>query len=78
MFDLKKELESAFELTDLGYPTKVVGIEITQTSNSITIGQKQYILSILQSEGMEDANPVSTPLDTNVKLEPNPEGSVGN
>ena len=77
MFDLKKELESAFELTDLEYPTKIVRIEITQMSNSITIGQKQYILSILQSEGLEDADPVSAPLDTNVKLEPNPEGSVG-
>jgi hypothetical protein len=78
MTNLKNELESVFELTDLGGPSKIVGIEITQTLDSITITQKQYILTILQSEGMQDANPVSTPLDTNIKLEPNPEGSVGN
>ena len=63
MFNLKEELESMFEITDLGDPAKIVGIEITRTPDSITIAQKQYILSILQQEGMQDANPVSTPLD---------------
>ena len=33
MCDLKNELESAFKLTDLGSPTKIVGIEITQMLN---------------------------------------------
>jgi hypothetical protein len=33
----------------LGSPTKIVGIEITQNPNTISIAQKQYILSILQS-----------------------------
>jgi Reverse transcriptase (RNA-dependent DNA polymerase) len=78
MTNLKNELESVFELTDLGGLSKIVGIEITQTLDSITITQKQYILTILQSKGMQDANPVSTPLNTNIKLEPNPEGLVGN
>ena len=77
MASLKNKLESAFELTDLGGPSKIIGREITQTPNSITITQKQYILSTLQSEGMQDINPVSTPLDTNIKIEPNSEGSVG-
>jgi hypothetical protein len=77
MTNLKNKLESVFELTDLGGPSKIVGIKITQTLDSITITEKQYILTILQSEGMQDANPVSTPLDTNIKLEANPEGSVG-
>jgi Reverse transcriptase (RNA-dependent DNA polymerase) len=76
MSNLKNELKSVFELTDLGGLSKIVGIEITQTLNLITITQKQYILSILQSEGMQDANPVSTPLDTNIKLEHNLDGSV--
>jgi hypothetical protein len=58
----------------MGGPSKVVGIEISQTDNSITISQKQYLLSILQKEGMDKANPVSMPLDPNMKLEPNSEG----
>ena len=77
MKDLKQELGTLFEITDLGNPNKIVGIEITTTKNSISICQKQYIMSILQSESMQDANPVSTPLDPNMKLEPIPEGSVG-
>jgi hypothetical protein len=77
MASLKSELNSSFETTDLGSPRKIVGIEITQTPNTISIAQKQYILSILQSEGMQDVNPVSTPLDPGVKLEPNPEGTNG-
>jgi hypothetical protein len=77
MRDLKQELGTLFEITDLGNPNKIVGIEITRTENSISICQKQYTMSILQSEGMQDANPVSTPLDPNMKLEPIPEGSIG-
>jgi transposase InsO family protein len=77
MTKLKQDLNSVFELTDLGEPNKIVGIEITQTPDSITISQKQYIESILRREGMENCNPVSTPLDPNIKLEPNPEGSTG-
>jgi hypothetical protein len=74
MAQLKQVLNSIFDLTDLGELTKIFGIEITQTPDSITISQKQYIKSILCREGMENCNPVSTPLDPNIKLEPNPEG----
>ena len=77
MFNLKEELKSMFEITDLGEPTKIVGIEITVNPNSIVIAQKQYIISILQQEGMQDANPVSTPLIPNIKLEQNPDRTNG-
>ena len=56
MASLKNELESALELTDLAGPSKIARIEIIQTPNLITITQKQYILFILQSEGMQDIN----------------------
>ena len=55
-------------------PSKIIRIEISQSENQITISQKQYLLSILQKEGMDKANPVSMPLNPNVKLEPNLEG----
>jgi hypothetical protein len=47
MAQLKQVLNSIFDLTDLGELTKIFGIEITQTPDSITISQKQYIESIL-------------------------------
>jgi hypothetical protein len=62
----------------MGGPSKIVGIEISQRDDSITISQKQYLSSILQKEGMDKANPVSMPLDPNVKLEPNSEGQDNN
>jgi transposase InsO family protein len=73
----KKDLQSEWDMTDLGEPSKIVGIEITRTENSITISQKQYIETILRNEKMLDANPVAMPMDPNVKLEPNPDGNEG-
>ena len=37
------DIRSVWEVTILGEPTKIVGIEITQTDDSITISQKMYI-----------------------------------
>jgi hypothetical protein len=73
----KANLEAEWELTDLGKPVKIVGIEIALGDRSITISQKRYLKSILQKEGMNRANPVGMPLDPNVTLEPNPDGNVG-
>ena len=42
------------------------------------IMQQKYIEFILQREHMAEANPVSTPLDPNIKIGPNPEGNNGN
>ena len=72
------DIQSIWEVTILGEPTKIVGIEITQTDDSITISQKMYIQSILEHEGYSGINSVATPLDPNIKLEPNPDGNEGN
>jgi len=73
MANLKDSLKETFDITDLGIPTRIVGIEITKTADSLTISQPLYIESILWKHKMEDANPVSTPLDPNHKLVPNSE-----
>jgi tRNA(Ser,Leu) C12 N-acetylase TAN1 len=65
-------------MTDLGEPTKVISVEITQTENSVTILQKIYIESILECKGLSEINSVVTPLDLNLKLKPNPDGNEGN
>jgi hypothetical protein len=72
------DVQSVWEVTILGEPTKIVGIEITQTDDAITISQKMYINSILEREGLSGINSVTTPLDPNIKLEPNPDGGEGN
>ena len=77
MNKLKEEIQSKWEMTDLGEPVKIVGIEITKSDNSIHISQEKYIDNILKREGMDDANPVSTPMDPNDKIKPNPDGNEG-
>jgi len=59
------------KLTDLGQPMKIVGIEISCHADSLTISQPLYIDSILRKYKMDNANPVSMPLDPNIKLKPN-------
>jgi tRNA(Ser,Leu) C12 N-acetylase TAN1 len=78
MDEIKTMLKVEWEMTDLGEPSKMVSIKITQTDRTITISQKKYIENILAKEGLENANPVSTPLDQNITLEPNPDKTQGN
>ena len=78
MQQTKSHLQSQWEVTDLGNPTKIIGIEVTQTDDSITISQKAYIESILQCEGLNEMHGSITPMDSHIKLEPNPDGQEGN
>ncbi len=73
----KVNLEAEWELTDLGEPVKIVGIEIMLRDCSITISQRRYLESILQKEQMDNVNAVGMPLDPNIVLELNPDGDVG-
>jgi len=78
MNKMKTDIKAEWEVTDLGEPSKIVGIEITMSRDSIVISQTKYIESILKKEGLKHANPVGMPLDPNSPLEPNPEGNEGN
>ena len=59
----KAGLEAEWELTDLGEPVKIIGIEIALGDHSVTISQCRYLESILQKERMDMANPVGMPLN---------------
>jgi len=48
----KADVEAEWEITDLGKPSKIIGIEITRTPNTITISSSKYIKSILIKEGL--------------------------
>ena len=75
---MKADIKAEWEVTDLGEPSKIVGIEITIGKDSIAISQSKYIKSILKKEGLEQANPVAMPLNLNAPLVLNPEGNDGN
>ena len=76
MDSLKKDINKMFEVTDLGEPKKIVGIEFKRNCDKQTlkITQSNYIETILTKYGMQDANLVGTPMDLNIKLEPGDPG----
>ena len=69
---MKKEITSKWRVTDLGEPSKIIGIKIMRSDDSISISQKQYIDSILRKQGLQHTNSVSTPMDHNHLPKPNP------
>ena len=77
MNKMKSDIKSEWKVTDLGDPTKIVGIEIMINPGSIAISSSKYIELILHKEGLEQSNVVSTPLDPNVILILNPKGNAG-
>jgi hypothetical protein len=74
---MKKDIHTEWETTDMGEPTKIVGIEITQSPEQISISQKKSIQNILQRQELAKASPVRMPLNPNVKIEQNPDGNEG-
>jgi Reverse transcriptase (RNA-dependent DNA polymerase) len=78
MEHMKKTFHSEWEVTNLGEPSKIVGIKVTRTDNTITISQQRYIENILLKEGMANANPITIPMDPNMKLAPNPDENEPN
>lgn len=69
---LKKQLSQNFKMKDFGEARHLLGliVRITQDQKTgeIALDQSSYIERKLQEYGMEDCNPVSTPFNTNVKL----------
>jgi len=78
MAEIKKDIRTEWETMDMGEPSKIVGIEISQTLEAITISQKQSIQRILERQGLTKANPVQMPLNLNNKILSNPDGNEGN
>ena len=56
-------------MKDSGIASKFLGMEIEYDKDgSIKIHQNQYIRQLLERHGMDDCSPVTTPMDTSVKL----------
>ncbi|GKA83613.1 retrovirus-related pol polyprotein from transposon TNT 1-94 [Tanacetum coccineum] len=62
------QLGSAFALKDLRPLNYFLGIEIVPHMPGILLSQKKYILELLQSVGLSNCNPVSSPMVTSSSL----------
>ena len=65
--EIKGHLSKAFKMKDMGSLNYCLGVNIEQSDEGIRLSEKQYIMKMLDRYGLEDANPVSIPMDVNVK-----------
>ncbi|CAL9690925.1 unnamed protein product [Knipowitschia caucasica] len=75
MDKLKDTLKKKYKIKDMGELSYILGISVEQDRECIFLHQRKYIQSILQKYGMDNAKPVGTPADTNVKLKKDDEVS---
>jgi hypothetical protein len=68
---LQREIQTLYEVTDLGSPQKIVGIEVDRdrTNGTLMINQTKYINDLLAKFNMTDCNTVAMPMDPSVKLD---------
>jgi hypothetical protein len=55
-------------MMDMGYLHYYLGTEVTQNQKHVFISQNKYIGEMLKKFGMVDCNPLSTPMEKNLKL----------
>ncbi len=58
----KKHLQQFFEMKDLGFPSKFIGLELERVGRTIFIHQKKIINKLLNKVGMSNCKPCSTPM----------------
>jgi hypothetical protein len=78
MEHMKNAIKSKWETTDLGQPSKIIGIELTFMDDAVIISQQKYIENLLKKEDMAEANTVTMPMDPHIQLIPNPEDNKPN
>jgi hypothetical protein len=70
MDSVTQELKKHFKLRDLGATTYLLSVQVHQDleSRSISLSQSHYVNELLKRFGMDDCNPVKTPLSPGIDL----------
>ncbi|KAL0408197.1 UNVERIFIED_CONTAM: Copia protein [Sesamum radiatum] len=66
--DFKQVMMKVFEMTDLGFMSYFLGMEIKQGQSEVFIYQKKYAKEILKKFQMEECKAASTPMNQKEKL----------
>lgn len=64
----RKNLMVRFQMKELGELKHFLGLEIDQVKEGLFLCQQKYTRDLLQKFGMADYKPISTPMETNIKL----------
>lgn len=67
---------SNFDTKDLGEVDVFLGMKILMTDIRLVLTQNHYIEKMLKRSAHFECNPISTPVDLNIKLEKNPSRSI--
>ena len=68
--NLKKQLSKQFAMKDLGAAKQIIGMRIIKdkANGTLKLSQSEYVKKVLSRFNMNEAKPVSTPLDSHFKL----------
>lgn len=68
--ELEQEIGKSFDITHLGPVSWLLGLAITRdrAKRTLSISQEAYINSIVRRFNLEDAKPISAPIDANTRL----------
>ena len=66
--EIKRALSGKFEIKDVGELSYFLGVKVEQRKNSVWIGQPAYMQNLLERFGMQESNPVATPVNVSTKL----------
>ena len=68
--NLKKQLSKQFAMKDLGAAKQILGMRIIRdkANGTLKLSQLKYAKKVLSRFNMNEAKPVSTPLDNHFKL----------
>ncbi|KAE8892612.1 hypothetical protein PF003_g23223 [Phytophthora fragariae] len=67
---LFEELDKAYGLKDQGLLSEYLGIEVEQTSDTVTLRQGKYAREVLETFGYDNAHAVGNPMEANVRFVP--------
>jgi len=66
--EFKSQMKATFQMSDLGLLHYYLGLEVTQSTDGITLGQSAYAAKILQNAGLAGCNPSFIPMEPRLKL----------
>ena len=66
--ELRVDLKTTFEMTDLGLLHYFIGMEVYQSHGGIFLSQHRYLRQLLETYSMSNCRPLPCPMDPNSKL----------
>lgn len=68
MIEAKDGLHKQFKMKDLGELKYFLGIEVLWSASAVILNQRKYILEVIIDVGLTGANPISAPIESNLRL----------